>query len=313
VDEFPVSVKMRTSGQPNAMNTRYGSWFRVLLLGVMGFSVQAELPGFPETSNERLGMRAIRHELLGGFGDARPVEPDSQLLLVNLKMVNQVTADLVFEEGVSESLRKRKIREDVDWNLEWRKSWTPITLSSGLHISPSWLPIPAHATNAVRLDPGQAFGTGTHETTRLCLNYLDSFEFSERLKMIDYGCGSGILSLVAAALGCKQITATDNDPQALEITKKNTIINSQQQVITVDVPENITMEKCDLLVANILLDALLSLKDVFSKLVRAHGFLVLYGVMTPQAEILVSTYGSEFVKQKVKILNDWCMLVFTKR
>ncbi len=235
------------------------------------------------------------------------------VLFKDLKQVDLACSFLVKVEGVSKSLRKRKIREDVDWNLEWRKNWTPITLLSGLHISPSWLPIPAQVANTVRLDPGQAFGTGTHETTRLCLNYLDSFEFSERLKMIDYGCGSGILSLVAAALGCKQITATDNDPQALEITKKNTIINSQQQVITVDVPENITMEKCDLLVANILLDALLSLKDVFSKLVRKHGFLVLSGVMTPQAEILVSTYGSEFVKQEVKILNDWCILVFTKR
>ena len=235
------------------------------------------------------------------------------VLFKDVKQVDLACSFLVKVEGVSESLRKRKIREDVDWNLEWRKNWTPITLRSGLHISPSWLPIPAQVANTVGLDPGQAFGTGTHETTRLCLNYLDSFEFSERLKMIDYGCGSGILSLVAAALGCKQITATDNDPQALEITKKNTIINSQQQVITVDVPENITMEKCDLLVANILLDALLSLKDVFSKLVRKHGFLVLSGVMTPQAEILVSTYGSEFVKQEVKILNDWCILVFTKR
>ncbi len=235
------------------------------------------------------------------------------VLFKDLKQVDLACSFLVKVEGVSKSLRKRKILEDVDWNLEWRKNWTPITLLSGLHISPSWLPIPAQVANTVRLDPGQAFGTGTHETTRLCLNYLDSFEFSERLKMIDYGCGSGILSLVAAALGCKQITATDNDPQALEITKKNTIINSQQQVITVDVPENITMEKCDLLVANILLDALLSLKDVFSKLVRKHGFLVLSGVMTPQAEILVSTYGSEFVKQEVKILNDWCILVFTKR
>ena len=81
----------------------------------------------------------------------------------------------------------------------------------------------------------------------------------------------------------------------------------------VDAPENIIMEKCDLLVANILLDALLSLKDVLSKMVRKNGFLVLSGVMTPQTETLVSTYDSEFVKQEVKILNDWCMLVFTRR
>ena len=235
------------------------------------------------------------------------------VLFKDVKQVDIACSFLVKVEGVSGSLRKTKLREDVDWNLLWRKDWTPITLRSGLHISPSWLTIPAHAANTVRLDPGQAFGTGTHETTKLCLNYLDSFRFSEKLKMIDYGCGSGILSLVAAALGCKQITATDNDPQALEITKKNTTINSQQKVITVDAPENIRMDKCDLLVANILLDALLSLKDVFSKLVRKHGFLVLSGVMTPQAETLVSTYDSEFSKQKVKILNDWCMLVFTKR
>lgn len=235
------------------------------------------------------------------------------VLFKNVKQVDLACSFLVNVEGVSGSLRKRKIREDVDWNLEWRKNWTPITLRSGLHISPSWLPIPAHAANAVRLDPGQAFGTGTHETTKLCLNYLDSFGFSERLKMIDYGCGSGILSLAAAALGCKQIIATDNDPQALEITKKNTTINYQQKVIFVDAPENIIMEKCDLLVANILLDALLSLKDVLSKMVRKNGFLVLSGFMTPQTETLVSTYDSEFVKQEVKILNDWCMLVFTRR
>ena len=235
------------------------------------------------------------------------------VLFKDTKQIEMAYSFLVKVEGLCRTLTIRKIREDVDWNLEWRKNWVPIILRSGLYISPSWLPIPAHATNTVRLDPGRAFGTGTHETTKLCLDYLDSFGFSEKLKMIDYGCGSGILSLVAASLGCKEIIATDNDPQALEITKKNTAINSQQKVITVDAPENITMEKCDLLVANILLDALLSLKDVFSKMVRQNGFLILSGVMTHQTGTLVSTYDSEFVKQKVKILNDWCMLVFTKR
>ena len=235
------------------------------------------------------------------------------VLFKDVKQVDRAYSFMIKVEGVSRSLRKRKIREDVDWNLEWRKNWVPITLPSGLYISPSWLPIPAHASTVVSLDPGRAFGTGTHETTKLCLNYLDSFRFSEKLKMIDYGCGSGILSLVAAALGCTQITATDNDPLALEITEKNTAINSWEKVITVDAPENIKMEKCDLLVANILLDALLSLKGVFSKLVGKNGFLVLSGVMTSQTETLISTYDPEFVRQEVKILNDWCMLVFSKK
>ena len=165
----------------------------------------------------------------------------------------------------------------------------------------------------IRLDPGRAFGTGTHETTKLCFNFLDDFKFTENLKMIDYGCGSGILSLVAAALGCKQITAIDNDPLALEITEKNVATNSWQKVITVATLENIKMEKCDLLIANILLEALVSLKAIFSKLVRKNGFLVLSGITTSQREALISSYDAEFEKQEIKILNDWCMLVFSKR
>ena len=235
------------------------------------------------------------------------------ILFEDKEKVDSAYSILLKVEGLSRSLKKSEIREDVDWNSEWKKSWDSMTLSSGLHISPSWLSIPAHVTNTIRIDPSRAFGTGTHETTKMCLDYLDSFSHLKSLKIIDYGCGSGILSLAAAALGCSQIMATDNDRLALEITRENATLNSFQKVITVLSPEQIKQEKCDLLVANILLDALLNLKTIFSALVRKKGFLILSGVMVSQVDILVSSYESEFIKQEIKILNNWCMLVFSKR
>ena len=235
------------------------------------------------------------------------------ILFEDKEKVDSAYSILLKVEGLSRSLKKNEIREDVDWNSEWKKSWDSMTLSSGLHISPSWLSIPAHVTNTIRIDPSRAFGTGTHETTKMCLDYLDSFSHLKSLKIIDYGCGSGILSLAAAALGCSQIMATDNDRLALEITRENATLNSFQKVITVLSPEQIKQEKCDLLVANILLDALLNLKTIFSALVRKKGFLILSGVMVSQVDILVSSYESEFIKQEIKILNNWCMLVFSKR
>ena len=125
------------------------------------------------------------------------------------------------------------------------------------------------------------------------------YDLKKNHLVIDYGCGSGILSLAAAALGCSQIMATDNDRLALEITRKNATLNSFQKVITVLSPEQIKMEKCDLLVANILLDTLLNLKTIFSDLVRKNGFLILSGIMVPQVDILVSSYESEFIKQEI--------------
>ncbi len=107
---------MAYASSPDLVEARCWSRFRAALLGVLVSSAQAEPPGFPETSNERLGVRVIRHELVGGFGDARPVAPDGRLLLVNLQLVNRVTADLVFEEGVSESLSLPLSGFQLLWN-----------------------------------------------------------------------------------------------------------------------------------------------------------------------------------------------------
>ncbi|MBT4162570.1 MAG: 50S ribosomal protein L11 methyltransferase, partial [Gammaproteobacteria bacterium] len=110
--------------------------------------------------------------------------------------------------------------EDRAWEREWLHRFKPMQFGEGLWVCPSGFQVPAVARTVIRLDPGLAFGTGTHETTRLCLEYLDGLDVSG-CSVIDYGCGSGVLGIGAALKGASTITAIDTDPQALTATREN--------------------------------------------------------------------------------------------
>ncbi|MDH5592420.1 MAG: 50S ribosomal protein L11 methyltransferase, partial [Gammaproteobacteria bacterium] len=153
--------------------------------------------------------------------------------------------------------------EDKDWVREWMENFHPICFGKKLWICPSWRKPPQDDAINIMLDPGLAFGTGTHPTTALCLNWLDQADVKGKY-VIDYGCGSGILAIAAAMLGAKKVIGIDTDPQALEATQANAERNRVQ--VDTYLPDDCPEIPCDLLLANILAGPLQSLAEQFAAL-----------------------------------------------
>lgn len=201
--------------------------------------------------------------------------------------------------------------EDKDWVREWMEHFKPTRFGERLWIVPSH-----HAEqhtcqhpNAVNilLDPGLAFGTGTHPTTAMCLEYLEQASL-ENQHLIDYGCGSGILAIAAAKLGAKSIVAIDNDPQALLASKDNASKNKVENLFEIQLPEPAPTKSADILVANILAKPLIDLAPHITSLIKTNGRLALSGILREQATDVLNAYSPMFNIQIFKQRDDWVCL-----
>lgn len=197
--------------------------------------------------------------------------------------------------------------EDRDWTREWLDRFKPMQFGQGLWIIPTGYTPPEPTAINILLDPGLAFGTGTHPTTRLCLEWLDAHGSSD-LDVIDYGCGSGILAIAAARLGAKQVLGVDNDPQALIATRDNAKQNGMPDKIKVFLPDELPDGQCDLLLANILAQPLISLASHFAERVNAGGQIVLSGILPEQADDVQHAYLPCFDMQPVVEHDGWVRL-----
>ena len=179
--------------------------------------------------------------------------------------------------------------QDQDWERAWLDDFKPIQFGKKLWICPTWCESPAPDAINIQLDPGLAFGTGTHPTTALCLKWLDSASIQDKI-VIDYGCGSGILAIAALKLGAKFAIAIDNDPQALTATKNNAQQNNIPGTSLIcGAPEELdailqaqSVEQADLIMANILAEPLIHLADILSSLLHQESDLVLSGILNEQ-------------------------------
>jgi ribosomal protein L11 methyltransferase len=194
--------------------------------------------------------------------------------------------------------------EDKDWQNEWIKHFTPMQFGKRLWICPSWSPPPEPDAVNILLDPGLAFGTGTHPTTALCLQWLDE-HISGGETVIDYGCGSGILALAAIKLGAKQVWAVDNDPQALLSCRNNADKNQLADRITLCAPDAVPSAPVDILMANILANPLLQLAPIFATLLKPGGHVVLSGILGNQVELIEQRYRQWFQLELPVHLDDW--------
>lgn len=200
--------------------------------------------------------------------------------------------------------------EDKDWIREWMDNFQPMNFGEKLWICPSWhTPPQADAIN-IMLDPGLAFGTGTHPTTALCLNWLDQSDVKGKV-VIDYGCGSGILAIAAALLGAKKVIGVDTDPQALEATQANAERNGVK--IDTYLPDDCPDETCDLLLANILAGPLQSLSERLAGLSKSGAMIVLSGILDVQAEDVSQSYQTWFDMKAPVLKDEWIRLVGQKR
>jgi len=195
--------------------------------------------------------------------------------------------------------------EDKDWEREWMANFQPIQFGERLWICPSWHQPPAPEAVNILLDPGLAFGTGTHATTALCLNWLDTVDLTGKY-VIDYGCGSGILAIAAALLGAEKVIAVDTDPQALEATRENAKRNGVD--IEAYLPGECPDEPCDLLLANILAGPLQTLAPRFANLCKPAADIVLSGILQTQADVVSDSYSAWFAMQAATQKEDWIRL-----
>lgn len=198
--------------------------------------------------------------------------------------------------------------EDKDWERAWMDDFKPLRFGNRLWIVPSWHQPPEPEAANLMLDPGLAFGTGTHPTTALCLEWLDS-QAVEGCQVIDYGCGSGILGLAALLLGADHVIGVDTDPQALEASRDNARRNQvEDRKLDLYLPEQEPDTVADIMLANILAQPLIGLAPHLASRVRDGGLLVLSGILANQAREVMEAYEPWFIMDEPVQQEDWIRL-----
>lgn len=224
--------------------------------------------------------------------------------------VESLTGDLQaagFEMTAMETL------DDRPWEREWLKRFRPMRFGERIRVCPAGLgkkPVGGPADRIeISLDPGLAFGTGTHETTRLCLEYIDSAAPPPGV-VIDYGCGSGILAIAAALLGAADVYGVDREPQAVAASRSNADRNGV--TIKFGLVGEIELPRADLVLANLLARPLSALSGQLSALVAQEGALVLSGVTEGQSAWVKEAYRGKLLLEDESVLGGWVRLVFRR-
>lgn len=216
---------------------------------------------------------------------------------------------------IEHQLSHFEVREVIeqDWVRLTREAFVPIQMGKRLWICPSWCePADLGAIN-VLLDPGLAFGTGSHATTSLCLQWLDEHVQGNET-VIDYGCGSGILAIAALKLGAQHVVAVDYDVQALEATQMNATLNQlQADQLQVVLPDQFASEPVDMIVANILATPLIELASRFATLIKPNGKIALSGILPSQSDEVAKAYAPWFIMNPAVVLDEWVRLDGVRR
>ena len=203
------------------------------------------------------------------------------------------------------SIRKHQL-EDQQWERAFLDQFQPIPFGENLWICPSWHQPPDPDACNIILDPGIAFGTGTHPTTALCLQFLAQHPPRGK-SVLDFGCGSGILAIAASKLGASSVRCTDIDPQALLATEDNARRNDIDPAdLHITLPDAMDDAPVDYLLANILSGPLVELEPQLAALTRPGAQLVLSGILPQQAESVMQAYARDFELDALTTENDWC-------
>ncbi|WP_116368930.1 50S ribosomal protein L11 methyltransferase [Parahaliea mediterranea] len=205
-----------------------------------------------------------------------------------------------------------EILEDKDWEREWIKHYQPMRFGERLWVCPSWLEPPEPGAVNLLLDPGLAFGTGTHPTTALCLTALDALPLSGA-QVVDYGCGSGILAVAALKLGAAQALGVDNDPQALAATRENAERNgiatsALATALPGAAPIPAWQGQAEVVIANILAGPLMELSDTLLALARPGATLMLSGLLLSQADAICAHYAERIELHIAGEKDGWVCL-----
>ena len=254
-----------------------------------------------------------------GFGEEKIYEPlpgempiwekiRVKAMYQNIKNLSELENEIINKTNIK--ILNNKVIKAIgkkDWQEEWVQSSKPMRFGEKLWIYPDHLIDNLEGKVCVNLNPGLAFGTGSHPTTRLCLEWLEKSNLDQK-SVLDYGCGSGILGISAIKLGAKSVTAIDLDPQAVIASKNNAEKNHVQQEIEIT-DNNKTIEKnFNIIVANILAKPLIELAPYFYKKLNQDGVICLSGILEGQINIIKDAYLKYFNLSEIKIKDGWVMM-----
>lgn len=221
-----------------------------------------------------------------------------------------ILAQVAEQTGVAIAHHKVEQVAEQDWVRMTQAQFDPIQISERLWITPTWHQPPDPKAINLQLDPGLAFGTGSHPTTRLCLRWLDK-NLHNGETLLDYGCGSGILAIAAVKLGAGKTTGIDIDPQAIVASKQN----AEQNNVTADfrLPDSILNEQFDVVLANILTNPLKVLAPLLAGATRSGGRIALSGVLQEQAEEVMAIYQQWFDLAPTVFDEGWACISGTRK
>ena len=230
-------------------------------------------------------------------------DADAEQVLAHLRLL---TGDELPEHQVERI-------EDQDWERSWMDNFQPMRFGRRLWIVPSWHAAPEPDAVNLLLDPGLAFGTGTHPTTALCLQWLDG-QVLEGCSVLDFGCGSGILAIAALLLGAERAVGTDIDPQALEASRDNASRNGIDPArFPLYLPQDLPDEQADVVVANILAGPLVQLAPQITARVKHGGRLALSGILAEQADEVRAAYAEAFELDPTAEQDGWVRISGVRR
>ena len=293
----------------------------------LSLTIRAEQQPRVEEALDDLGALSVTLQ------DADAETPDEQAIFEpgvgELPLWPTITLNALFEadsdrRGLSEALSdllpwlepdQLQFRDvaDQDWERAWMDQFKPMPFGRRLWIYPWNIEPPVDEDIVVvRLDPGLAFGSGTHPTTALCLAWLDSLDLQGK-RVIDFGCGSGILAIAALKLGAASAVGVDNDPQALIASKDNAERNAVADRLSVYLPEDVNAEPADVFIANILAGPLGELAPTFAAAAKPGAPFAISGILQGQQDELLARYAEWFEQLRVDTQEDWVRISGTRR
>ncbi len=202
--------------------------------------------------------------------------------------------------------------EDKPWERAWMDDFHPMQFGNRLWIVPSWAEAPNPNAVNLRLDPGLAFGTGTHETTSLCLTWLEGLDLTGKT-LLDFGCGSGVLAIAALLLGAKEVYACDIDPQAIIATRENAKLNGVENRLHCMLPEALPQQQYQVIVANILAEPLVELAPQLLNYCQPNGVFGLSGILLDQAPLVRQAYEEDATLYPDTHLGEWVLVQGQRR
>ena len=256
--------------------------------------------------NDNFSIKNDVWSIIGYIVDNRFANTKLNIIFNNLKEFMESENEFIYEIFTAKC-------NDEDWQDEWKKYFHTVNITDNIVIKPSWDEYePSDNEIVVEIDPGLAFGTGTHETTSLCVEFLEKYAKNKK-KLLDIGCGSGILMLIGKKLGVEKVVGIDIDEKVNDVVLENFSkngINDNFQVIIGNLVDNVN-EKYDLVVSNILVDVLEKLLEDIEKALEKGAIVIFSGILNEKEEAFLKkakNYNLKQIDRKDK--NNWVSLVF---